>query len=77
MIVKRHEEAKGFTLLKWRWIVERTFGWFGRFRRLAKDYEQRPDSEEAFIRIAMIRIMISRLAHPRRDTFRKPLRLVS
>jgi putative transposase len=38
-IVKRPKGVKGFQLLPWRWIVERTFGWLGRYRRLSKDYE--------------------------------------
>lgn len=51
----------GFQVLKRRWVVERTFGWFGRYRRLAKDYEQLPQCSEAFIRIAMIHLMLRRL----------------
>ena len=61
-IVKRPEEAKGFVLLPKRWIVERTFGWFGHYRRLSKDYEVLPASSEAMIYIAMTRLMIRRLA---------------
>ena len=48
---------------KWRWIVERTFGWFGRYRRLSKDYEQNPVSSETWIYIAMIHRM-SRFSLP-------------
>jgi putative transposase len=51
---------RGFQVLKRRWVVERTFGWFGRYRRLSKDYEQLPESSEAFIRIAMIHLMLRR-----------------
>jgi transposase len=40
--VKHHEAKKGFVLLPRRWVVERTFGWLGRFRRLARDYERLP-----------------------------------
>lgn len=52
----------GFHVLKWRWIVERTFAWLSTWRRLAKDYEVLPSSEEAWIYIAMTRIMVKRLA---------------
>ena len=61
-IVKRSDGVKGFELLPHRWIVERTFAWLGRFRRLSKDYEKLIETSEAMIRIAMIRIMIRRLA---------------
>lgn len=60
-IVKRSDDVKGFTVLPKRWIVERTFGWFGRYRRLAKDYEVITDNSEAMIRIAMINLMSRRL----------------
>ena len=60
-IVKRNDDVKGFVVLPKRWIVERTFGWLGRYRRLAKDYEQRTDNSEAMIRIAMINLMSRRL----------------
>ena len=57
-IVKRSDTAKGFTVLPKRWIVERTFGWFGRCRRLAKDFENLSRSHAAFVILAMIRIML-------------------
>lgn len=52
---------KGFNVLPKRWIVERTFGWFGFYRRLAKDYEVKTTHAEAFIYWAMIRIMSRRV----------------
>ena len=52
----------GFHVLPHRWIVERTFAWLSTWRRLSKDYEVLPSSEEAWIYIAMIRIMLRRLA---------------
>jgi putative transposase len=63
-IVKRPAGAKGFFLLPKRWIVERTFGWFGRYRRLSKDYEYLTKTSEAMIRVAMIHLMVRRLARP-------------
>lgn len=61
-VVLRPEQAKGFVLLKKRWVVERTFGWWSWYRRLSKDYEYLPESAEAMIHIAMIRLMVRRLA---------------
>jgi len=61
-IVKRSDDAKGFVILPRRWIVERTFGWLYRFRRLSKDYEVLPETSEAWIYAAMVRIMLQRLA---------------
>jgi len=58
--------AKGYVHLPKRWIVERTFGWFGRYRRLSKDYEHNPASSEAWIYIAMIHRM-ARLLLPARQ----------
>jgi transposase len=60
-IVKRSDTAKGFKVLPKRWIVERTFGWFGRCRRLAKDFENLSRSHAAFVILAMIRIMLRRI----------------
>ncbi|TDH57904.1 hypothetical protein E2C06_35440 [Dankookia rubra] len=47
-------------------MVERTIGWLGRWRRLSKDYEQRPEIGEAMVTLAMIRLMLHRLVHPNR-----------
>jgi len=61
-IVKRFDTASGFEVLPHRWIVERTFAWLGRHRRLSKDYEVYPETSETMIRLAMIRLMVRRLA---------------
>jgi putative transposase len=60
-IVKRTDDLKGFVVLPKRWIVERTFAWMGRYRRLSKDYETLTDSSETIVRLAMINLMIHRL----------------
>ena len=60
-IVKRNHDVKGFQLLPRRWVVERTFGWFGRYRRLSKDYEFQTDTSENMVLIAMIQLMVHRL----------------
>lgn len=60
-VVKRPEGVKGFLVLARRWVVERTFAWLSFHRRLSKDYECLPETSEAFIRIAMIRLMLARL----------------
>jgi putative transposase len=61
-IVEKPQGQKGFTLLARRWVVERTFAWLGKYRRLSKDYEALPQSSEAMIRLAMVHIMLRRLA---------------
>jgi putative transposase len=53
-----------FTVLKRRWVVERTFAWIGRYRRMSKDYEYLPESGESMIYAVMIRLMLKRLAEP-------------
>ncbi len=60
--VLRPVQTKGFTVLPKRWIVERTFGWLGRYRRLSKDYERLVESSETVVKIAMINLMSRRLA---------------
>ncbi len=60
-IVKRSGAAKGFEVLRKRWIVERTFAWLGRYRRMSKDYETLNASSENMIYLAMINLMIHRL----------------
>lgn len=60
-VVGRPPGARGFTLLPRRWVVERTFAWLGRYRRLSKDYEYHPHNSEAMIHLAMINLMVHRL----------------
>jgi transposase len=61
-VVLRSEQTKGFVLLKKRWVVERTFAWLMGSRRLVRDYELLPQTSESLIYIAMIRLMLRRLA---------------
>lgn len=61
-IVKRSDDVKGFVVLPRRWVVERTFSWFGRNRRLAKDYENLAETLTAFVALASIQLAIRRLA---------------
>lgn len=61
-IVKRSDAAHEFKVVHWRWIVERTYGWLNRWRRLSKHYERCPASGEAFVYISMIGVMSKRLA---------------
>lgn len=67
-IVKHSDAVTGFKVLPKRWIVERTFGWLGRCRRLAKDFEHHMRSHAAFVILAMIRLMLRRIARLRRST---------
>jgi putative transposase len=64
-IVTRTADLRGFVVLPKRWIVERTFGWLNKWRRLSKDYEVLPQTSEALIQVAMINLMVARLARPR------------
>ena len=61
-IVRRPPDAKGFQILPRRWVVERTFGWFGRYRRLARDYEHQTLSSESMVYIASIHRMLRNLS---------------
>ena len=62
-IVKR-SNVKGFVVLPKRWIVERTFAWISRNRRLMRDFERYATTVAAFVRLAMIRLMLKRLTIP-------------
>jgi len=61
-IVKRRDDMKGFVVLPRRWVVERTFSWFGRNRRLAKDFENLAATLGAFVALASIQLALRRLA---------------
>jgi putative transposase len=61
-IVKRSDNAEGFELLPRRWVVERTFAWLGRCRRLAKDFEATIASATAWVRLAHIRMLTRKIA---------------
>jgi len=63
-IVRRPPGATGFVLLPKRWVVERTFSWLGRWRRLSRDYEHRTDSSESMIKVVSIGRMLRYLAPP-------------
>jgi transposase len=60
-VVAKRPEAEEFEVLPFRWIVERTFAWLGRWRRTSKDYEATTASSEAFLKLAMIHLMARRL----------------
>jgi len=61
-IIKRSDRAKGFELLPRRWVVERTFAWLGRNRRLAKDFERTIESPTAWLYLASIQLITRRIA---------------
>jgi transposase len=62
-IVAKVEGQRGFVALPRRWVVERTFAWLNRNRRLSKDYKRLAQTGEAFVYVAMIRLMVRKLAH--------------
>lgn len=60
-VVRRCDNVSGFKVVPKRWIVERTFGWFGRYRRTSKDYEQRMENSESILLLSMSHLMVRRL----------------
>jgi putative transposase len=72
IVVRRIAGVTGFVLVPRRWVVERTLGWLGRWRRLSRDYEELPEVSEAMVTLAMIRLMVHRLAHPSRKRLPAP-----
>ena len=61
-VVEREPGSKGFQVIPKRWVVERTFAWLGRNRRLSKDYELHPATSETWIYLAMTALLVRRLA---------------
>ena len=72
VVVRRAAGTTGFAVQPRRWVVERSLGWFGRWRRLSKDYEALPEVSEAMVTLAMIRLMLHRLVHPNRKRLPPP-----
>src|SRR5512135_1333132 len=82
IIVRRIAGTSGFVVLPRRWVVERTLGWLGRWRRLSKDYEELPEVSEAMVTVAMVtvamvtvamvRLMLHRPVHPKQKRLRPP-----
>jgi len=66
IVVRRLAGTEGFAVVPRRWVAERTLGWLGRWRRLAKEYEELPEVSETMVKLAAIRLMLHRLAHPNR-----------
>ena len=72
IIVRRPAGTTGFVVQPRRWVVERTLGWFGRWRRLSRDYEALPEVSEAMVTLAAIRLMLHRVVHPNRRRLPAP-----
>ena len=72
LIIVRRIAGTGFIVSPRRWVVERTLGWLGRYRRLAKDYEELPEVSETMVTLAAISLMLHRLAHPNRKRLPPP-----
>ena len=66
IVIRRLAGTEGFVVVPRRWVVERTLGWLGRWRRLPKDYEELPEASGTMVKLAMIRLTLHRLAHPNR-----------
>jgi len=70
VVVDRIPGTKGFVVLPRRWVVEWTFGWLGRWRRLSGNYEHLPEFSEAMVTLATIRLMLHNLGHPNPSDYR-------
>ena len=62
-IIKRSDAAVGFEVIPRRWVVERTFAWMTRWRRLVRDYEKRIDVSKAMIHVALGSLLLRRISH--------------
>jgi putative transposase len=72
-VVSRPAGSQKFEVIKWRWVVERTFAWLGRYRIHSRDYERKTESSEAQVQISMIQLMLRRLAGEKSQSpFRYP-----
>jgi putative transposase len=67
IVIRRLAGTEGFVVVPRRWVAERTLGWLGRWRRLSKDYEELPEVSAAMVKLAMIRLMLHRLAPLNRE----------
>jgi putative transposase len=72
VVIRRLAGTEGFVAVPRRWVAERTLGWLGRWRRLAREYEELPEVSETMVKLAMIRLMLHRLAHPNRKRLPVP-----
>jgi putative transposase len=73
-ITGKDPKEKGFKVIKWRWVVERTHAWIGRYRRHSRDYERRTESSEAMIKVSMMHRMLNRLKPKRNEPLFKYLK---
>jgi putative transposase len=60
-VVERTPGARGFSVVPKRWVVERTFGWVSRNRRMSKDYERKVQTSETLIQVAVVRLLLARM----------------
>jgi putative transposase len=72
IILRRLPGTIGFVVQPRRWVIERSLGWFGRWRRLSKEYEALPEVSDAMVTLAAIRLMLHRLAHSSRKRLPPP-----
>lgn len=70
--MRRLAGTVGFVVVPRRWVVQRTLGWLGRWRRLTRDDEELPEVSETMVKLATIRLMLHRLAHLNRERLPAP-----